>query len=111
MATSLPEVSTTLAAVRLRQTEMAIGDVIGGNMFDTVLILLVDLIYVGGPVLDQVDPTAATAALLGVLMTCLFLIGMIERKDRTVGKMGYDSLAVIVTYVVGMALIVLGSGG
>lgn len=111
IATSLPELSTTLAAVRLRQTEMAIGDVLGGNMFDTVLILLVDLVYVGGPVLNQVDPTAATAALLGVLMTCLFLIGMIERKDRTIWKMGHDSLAVLVTYCVGMALILFGGSG
>lgn len=108
IATSLPEISTATAAVRLRQAEMAIGDVLGGNMFDTMLILLVDLVYVGGPVLNQVDRTAATAALLGLLMTCLFLIGMIERKDRTVFKMGYDSLAVLVTYGVGMTLILLG---
>lgn len=109
IATSLPEISTTIAAVRLRQTELAIGDVLGGNMFDTLLILLVDVVYVGAPVLGEVDPSSATAALLGVLMTCVFLIGMIERKDRTIFRMGYDSLAVLVTYFVGMALILLGS--
>jgi cation:H+ antiporter len=111
IATSLPEISTATAAVRLRQAEMAIGDVLGGNMFDTALILLVDVVYIGGPVLNQVDATAATAALLGLLMTCLFIVGMIERKDRTVWKMGYDSLAVLVTYVAGMALILFGGNG
>ena len=111
IATSLPELSTTITAVRLRQTEMAIGDVLGGNMFDTMLILLVDLVYAGPPVLGQVDPLSATAALLGLLMTALFLIGMIERKDRSILRMGYDSLAVLVTYGVGMALILLAGRG
>lgn len=104
-ATSLPEVSTAVAAVKLRQTEMAIGDVLGGNMFDTALILLVDLVYVGAPVLREVDRTAATAALLGILMTGVMLIGMIERRDRTILRMGYDSFAVIFCYVAGIVLI------
>lgn len=92
--------------MRLRQTEMAIGDVLGSNMFCVVLILLVDAVYAGGPVLGEVDPMATTAALLGTFMTGIMLVGMIERRDRTIMHMGYDSLAIIVAYAIGVALII-----
>ena len=36
-------------------------------------------------------------------LSALFLIGMIERRDRTVLRMGYDSLAVLV-YLGGVVL-------
>ena len=109
-ATSLPELSTAIAAVRMRRAEMAIGDVLGGNMFDCVLILLVDFIYVGGLALGSVGSDTVLAALMAVLLTGFYLIGLIERRDRTVFNMGYDSFAVLIVYIGGMAAIVAGLG-
>lgn len=109
-ATSLPELSTAIAAVKLRRHEMAIGDVLGGNMVDIALIVLVDLLYIDGLALRGVDSTALAAALLGVVMTALMLLGMIERRDRTVFRMGYDSAAIILVYVLGLAAIILTTG-
>lgn len=107
-ATSLPELSTAIAAVRLRRAELAIGDILGGNMFDVVLILLIDLLDTGPPVLEQVDRASMTAALIGVLLTALILIGLVERRDKSKLRMGYDSIAVLVVYAVGMAAILAG---
>jgi cation:H+ antiporter len=106
-ATSLPELSTAIAAVRLRRHEMAIGDVLGGNLVDIALIVLVDLLYIDGLALHGADPTALAAALLAIVMTALILFGMIERRDRTVLRMGYDSAAVILVYLSGVAAIIL----
>ncbi|KHK92946.1 sodium:calcium antiporter [Novosphingobium malaysiense] len=99
MATSLPELSTSIAAVRLGRAELAIGDVLGGNMFDVALILLVDVLYRQGSALHEVDRASMTMALSGTLMTAIFLIGLIERRNRSLMRIGYDSLAVIVVYV------------
>jgi cation:H+ antiporter len=110
-ATSLPELSTTIAAVRMRKTELAIGDVLGGNMFDVTLILLVDLVYTGGLALHAVDRSSLAAALIAVLLTSLVLYGLIERRDRTVLRMGYDSVAILLVYLLGMGAIVAGLAG
>jgi cation:H+ antiporter len=75
-------------------------------MFDTVLILLVDLVYMGPPVLREVDPMTATATLLCIFLTGFMSIGMIERRGRTIARMGYDSLAIILAYLAGIAPIV-----
>ena len=104
-ATSLPELSTAIAAVRMRRAELAIGDILGGNMFDVVLILLIDLLDDGEPILRQVDAASMSAALLGIMMTALVLIGLIERGNRQVLRLGYDSIAVIIVYIAGIAAI------
>lgn len=104
-STSLPEVSTVIAAVRLRRYEMAVSDIFGTNLFNITIIFAVDALYDGPPVLAEVGPFAGFAALLAIVLTALYLAGMIERRDRTVARMGYDSLAAIATYGAGVALL------
>lgn len=38
-----------------------------------------------------------------MVVTCIFLLGLLERRDRTVLGMGIDSLAVLVVYRTGLA--------
>jgi cation:H+ antiporter len=104
-ATSLPELSSAIAAVRLRQPGMAMGDVFGGNIADVALIALVDAFYGGPPVLNSVGDFSSLAALLGILLTAIYLAGMLRRQERQAGRLGYDSIAVIVVYAAGLALL------
>jgi len=104
-STSLPELSTVLAAVRLRRYEMALAGVLGTNIFNVVIIVLVDALHPGQPVLIEAGRFAAFSALLASVLTALYLIGMIERRDRTVLRMGIDSLAVLVCYGAGVVVL------
>lgn len=102
IATSLPEVSTSLAAVRLGLYIMAISDILGTNLLNIALLFAVDLVAAGEPVFNRVGPFAAAGALLGIVVTAIFLIGIAERRDRTFLRLGYDSCAVILVYAGGM---------
>jgi cation:H+ antiporter len=104
-ATSLPELSTVLESVRLRRYTMAISDVFGTNLFNVTILVLVDALHRGGPVLVEAGPFAATAALLAVILTAIYLTGMLERRDRTLLRMGYDSIAVVLAYAAGLVLL------
>jgi cation:H+ antiporter len=104
-ATSLPELSTVLESVRLRRYTMAISDVFGTNLFNVTILVLVDALHRGGPVLVEAGPFAATAALLALVLTAIYLVGMLERRDRTLLRMGYDSIAVVLTYAAGLVLL------
>jgi cation:H+ antiporter len=105
LSTSLPEVSTVLAAVRLGRYEMALADVFGTNLFNVTIIALVDALHAGEPVLVLAGPFAAFGALLAIVMTAVFLIGMIERRNRTVLRMGADSLFALACYAGGLAVL------
>lgn len=109
-ATSLPELSSILSAVRIKRYELAVGDIFGTNLFNVALIFLADLAYGGPPVLSETGTFEAVAAMLGVLLTGLFVIGLLERKDRTVFRMGYDALAVLLAFAGGLGLLLISGG-
>jgi cation:H+ antiporter len=105
ISTSLPEVSTVLSAVRLGHYTMAISDILGTNLFDIGLLFAIDTMAAGEPVFNRVGAFSAVGAMLGIAVTALFLIGLAERRDRTILRMGIDSAAVLVVYLGGLGLL------
>jgi cation:H+ antiporter len=105
LATSLPELSSIVGALRLRRYQMAIGDIFGTNIFNILLIFVADTVYNGEPVLSQAGRFEVIGAILAVLMTGIFIIGLLERKDRTLLRMGYDSAAALLTFAAGLSLL------
>jgi cation:H+ antiporter len=101
-ATSLPEVSTGLTSVRLGDYQLAVSDIFGGNAFLPVLFLLASLLS-GEAVLPQAKDTDIYLTGLGILLTAVYLCGLIFRPQRRVLRMGVDSLAVLVLYLIGIA--------
>lgn len=104
-ATSLPEWSTVISATRIGRYEMAISDVFGTNLFNVTILVFVDVLHRGGPVMVEAGSFAAFAALLALTLTGFYMIGMLERRDRSFLRMGWDSLAVIATYGAGVAVL------
>ncbi len=100
-ATALPELSTGLTAARKGDYKLAMGDVFGGNAFLPVLFLLVTLIS-GKAVLPQAQASDIYLTALGALLSVVYLVGLVFRPQRQVLRMGVDSLAVLVLYVVGV---------
>ena len=101
-STSLPELSTSLGAVRHGNYQMAVSNILGTNCLEVALFFVADMTYRGGPILGEADASALFAASMGIVITCVFLVGLLERRDRTVFGMGFDSLAVLVTYFTGL---------
>jgi cation:H+ antiporter len=112
-ATSLPELSTGITSVRMKDYQLAISDIFGGNAFLPVLFLLAVVIS-GKPVLPDAQASDIYLAGLGVLLTCVYAAGLIFRPKRPICRMGIDSLAVLILYALGVAglfAISLGRGG
>ena len=104
-ATALPNLSSIVGAVRLERFEMAISDVFGANLFNLGLIVLADAVFAGGPILNQAGQFEIVAALLGIVLTAIYLIGLLERENHTIFGMGYNSFAVLWTYLAGLLLL------
>lgn len=105
IATSLPEVSTTVEAARLGRHGMAFGNIFGTNLFDLGLLFLADLAYSGGAVLDEVGDFSLFGALLGAALTSVYLAGILLRRVRTIARMGVDSILVVLLYLGGVAIL------
>lgn len=96
-ATSLPEVSTGMEAVRLHDYQMAFSDILGGNAFLPVL-LLVAVLLSGSNVLQLARKADVYLAGVGILLTLVYIGGLIFRPRRQILRMGIDSLAVLLIY-------------
>lgn len=101
-STSLPELSTTLGAVRRGNHAMAVSNILGTNCLEVALFLLADAVFRGGPILAATDRSALFAGTIGMVVTCIFLLGLLERRDKTVLRMGVDSLSVLLVYGCGL---------
>jgi cation:H+ antiporter len=109
-ATALPEVSTGLASARLGDYQLAVSDIFGGNAFLPVLFFLAGLLS-GQAVFPQLRDTDMYLTGLGVVLTCVYICGLIFRPGRKILRMGVDSLAVLGLYLLGTAgLALLGQG-
>lgn len=100
--TALPEISSGIAAVRLGDNALAIGDIFGGNAFQVCLFLLADLIA-GAPVLPTAGKLNGWLASLGVALTAIYATGVIARPSRCRARLGPDSLLAIVVFGIGIA--------
>jgi len=110
LATSLPEISTGLQAVRQGDDNLAISDIFGGNAFLPPLFLLASAIA-GKAVLPSAQASDVYLAGLGILLTVVYVYGLLFRPRRRVLGMGLDSLACLVLYAVGIAgLVALAAG-
>jgi cation:H+ antiporter len=105
LATSLPEVSTTTAASRQGRYSMAISNIFGSNGFDVSLLFLAELLYVRGAIMAHAGDSVVFVAAIGAIMTSIYLWGMLERRDRTILKVGIDSAAAVIVYLGGMTLL------
>ncbi len=101
-ATSLPELSTTITAVRMGAYTMAISNIFGSNLIMVLLIFPADLFYRDGAILDRADDTARLALVFGILVTAVYLAGLLIKKKRRILGMGLDSTLVLIIYALSL---------
>jgi len=100
-ATSLPELSTGLTAVKQGDYKLAFGDIFGGNAFLPVLFLLAVLVS-GKAVLPNARAADIYLTGLGGLLTVIYIAGLLFRPAKQHARLGIDSITVLVLYVIGV---------
>ena len=102
VATSLPELVTTIAAVRRNALQLAVGGIIGGNMFDVLFLSASDIAYRDGSIYGAIDNGARLWALVGIVMTLILLLGLIRREQNGPGRIGIESVSVLGIYALSL---------
>ena len=104
ITTSLPEIVVSLAAVRIGAIDLGIGNVLGSNLFNMLILGLDDVFYREGPLLLAADPSHGVTILAVVTMNALFLIGLTYRVMTKRFVVTWDTGAIAVVYVAAVAL-------
>ncbi len=104
--TSLPELLTLTAAIRIGAVTLGIGNIIGGNAFDALMIFLADAAYRPGPIYAAAGPAGLLLTGATTMMTAVLAAGLILRERRGVG---FEGVAIPAIY--GAAIVLLLVGG
>ncbi len=100
VSTSLPELVTSVAAVRQGALALAIGGIIGGNAFDTLFLAVADVAYRKGSLYHAADSQQKLLLLTAILMTAVLSMGMLGREKRGIANIGGESFIILLLYLV-----------
>lgn len=101
VGTSLPELATSLIAARKKNVDLAIGNVVGSNIFNTFLIL-------GTSAVIQPIPMSSenlTDIFVNILATLLLFIFIFTGKGRQIER--WEGAVFLIIYVIYMIFLIL----
>ncbi|MFC1998649.1 sodium:calcium antiporter [Chloroflexota bacterium] len=105
ITTSLPELVVSITAIRIGSIDLAIGDILGSNMFNvSIIVFVADIFYTGGSVFTDTTNalTFVAVGLLTMVMTTAVLFGLISKvKTKTFKSISWNSIALVILYIAG----------
>ncbi|GAA0692383.1 hypothetical protein GCM10009104_19370 [Marinobacterium maritimum] len=107
VSTSIPELVVAITAVRMGALNLAVGDIIGGNAFDTLFVAASDFAYRDGSIYAAISSAEQFWLANAMLMTGVLLMGLIYRQRHGPGNIGLESVILLVLYFGGVAVLSL----
>jgi cation:H+ antiporter len=104
-ATSLPEMATDVAAVRLGAPDLAAGDLFGSSMANMLVLAIIDLLPPRRRVLQRVTLDHALAACLAIALNALGAIFVLANGQRSFLGIGPESLVLLLAYGAGTRVV------
>jgi cation:H+ antiporter len=102
LITSFPEIAVTFAAVRVGSVEMALGNVFGSNLFDLVVVSILD-IFDAKPITGYLTTGHIWLTTIAALIPIVFLTGM-KTHSNARRRLGLD---VSLAFILGLSGLVI----
>ena len=107
-ATSVPEMVVTLAALRIGALDMALGNVLGSNLFNVAILAVDDILYLPGPLFEHVSSIHSLSAVSAIMMSGIAIVGLLYRpKTDLFRKVGWISLFLFLVYLLNSYVVYL----
>lgn len=105
LATSLPELVTTLRAVTIDTPDLALGNILGSCLYNLSLLALIDMIEGRGPLTSKVGKGHIIPASLSVISVCIAAIAMLGITGLKIGWVSFETLLIAGLYFYGSLLL------
>lgn len=99
VTTSLPELVIAITAIRAGALSLAVGDIVGGNAFDTLFVAVADLFYRDGSIYQAISEQESVWLGTAMLMNCTLLLGLMYRERKGFANIGMESLMILLIYI------------
>lgn len=101
-ATSLPELTTSMTAVWIDNPDIAVGNMLGSNVFNLLILAVFDLFYRRRKMFERVSENHRYSAILGIVLFVVVAGGLLMPNMVEVFGIGLDMLIVFGLYFLGI---------
>ena len=98
LATSLPEIVVSRAALNMGAVDLAVGNILGSNLFNIAILAIDDVAFRQGPILASIAPSHVITALAAMAMTAIITIALTYRSENRVFLFSWESIGVVLVY-------------
>lgn len=99
ITTSLPELVISVSAIRIGALDMAMGNLLGSNVFNLFVLGLIDLFYKGGSLYAGISATHLLSIIASIMMTAVVAVGLVTRPERKIWRLSTDTFIIVIIYV------------
>jgi cation:H+ antiporter len=111
LSTSLPELVTSIAAVRMGAFDLAVGNLFGSNSFNMLVFVAMDLASPRVGIFSRLDPANALTACLATALMSLGLASIVYRAERQYAMLEPGSVLMAIGYAAAIWAVYLITGG
>ena len=103
IATSLPELTSCVSLVKIGNFNVSVGNIVGSNLFNFLIIFVSDVLFIGGTVYDFAESQTRNLVIFGIISTILMLT-VLKIKDKVKNKyiLYIPSIGIVVSYLLFM---------
>lgn len=105
LSTSLPEVVVSISAIKIGALDLAIGNLLGSNIFNIFILAIDDIFFIHGPLLSHANQNHIISALSSIIMTSVFVIGLTYRYEKKVLFLSWDTITILLIYLTNLFLL------
>jgi len=104
-STSLPEISVGIAAVRQNATDLAVGNILGSNIFNVFILFVDDVFYTKGHLLKVSSDNHLTTVLSAMIMSAIVMIAIIYETPKKRFGLSWETLLILSVYLLNLYLL------
>lgn len=105
VSTSLPEIAVSIAAVRMGAIDMSVGNLLGSNLFNILILALDDVFYTKGLLLKDASDMNIVSCLATIMMAGVAIIGLVYKVQAKRHWLAWDALIIFGIYIFNMLLL------
>lgn len=105
VSTSLPEIAVSLVAIRRGSIDLAVGNLLGSNIFNILILAIDDLFYTRGILLQDADSVNIFSVMSTIIMSAVVIIGLSYRAAGKRFWLAWDAALIFIVYIINLVIL------
>ncbi|HEX5667196.1 MAG TPA: hypothetical protein VFX73_00265 [Chitinophagaceae bacterium] len=105
-STSFPEMAVSFSALRMGSFDMAVGNLLGSNIFNILILAIDDIFYTKGHLLKDASDSNIVSVFAVIIMTSIAIAGLsFQKRGQKRFLLALDSFLILLVYIVNLIIL------